>query len=413
MSLGDLVSEGSLLMALQVTRSESALSRSQNLTRIQDAAPVKLTTEHALSRDEHSRQAKLPADSTEGNHTAIDGVAANNSSTAGSAGVVSANKQTSATPSGTIQPGQPQGPHRYHATPAIRRFARTLGVSLSNVVGSGLKGRIQRRDIEHYIRGQLAGVRGAAELTKGYTGIPITPVVGFAKFGPIENRPLSRIQRISRPFLQRAWLNIPHVTDQNEADITELEAFRKDSNQEVPSEAVRLTPLPFFIKAVCAALKEYPVFSSSLSADGLELIYKHYCNIGVAVDTPSGLVVPVLRDADKKSLTELAQELADISGRARADKLVVHEMQGGCMSISSLGGIGGTGFTPIVNAPDVAILGIARSRMTPVWSGAEFVPRLMLPLCLSFDHRVIDGAQAAHFMRYLCRQLSDVRRLLL
>ncbi|MGI9335214.1 MAG: dihydrolipoyllysine-residue acetyltransferase [Gammaproteobacteria bacterium] len=303
-----------------------------------------------------------------------------------------------------------------HATPAIRRFARTLGVDLAGVTGTGRKGRILRQDVERHVKERLAHpglVAGAAGVAGGGPGIPPIPEVDFAKFGPVQTQPLSRIKRISGPFLHRSWLNVPHVTHHDEADITELEAFRKSLKDDPAAKGVRVTPLAFFMKALCATLREFPGFNASLSPDGQELILKQYFHIGVAVDTPNGLVVPVVRDVDTKGIVAIAEELAEISMRAREGKLRPEEMQGGCMSISSLGGIGGTAFTPIVNAPEIAILGIARSRMTPVWNGTEFVPRLMLPLDLSYDHRVVDGAESARFVSFLCGQLSDVRKLLL
>ena len=244
-------------------------------------------------------------------------------------------------------------------------------------------------------------------------GIPPIPAVDFSKFGPVESQPLSRIQRLSGPHLHRSWLNIPHVTHHDEADITELEAFRQSIKADAAKRDVRVTALSFIMKALQAGLREFPNFNSSLSPDGQALIFKRYFHIGVAVDTPGGLVVPVIRDVDKKSIFDISAELADVSVRARESKLKPDDLQGGCISISSLGGIGGTAFTPIVNAPEVAILGVARSKMQPVWDGSEFKPRLMLPLDLSYDHRVIDGAAAARFTAYLAVLLSDVRKLLL
>jgi pyruvate dehydrogenase E2 component (dihydrolipoamide acetyltransferase) len=239
------------------------------------------------------------------------------------------------------------------------------------------------------------------------------PVVDFAKFGPVEPKPLSRIQKISGAFLHRNWVSIPHITQQDEADITELEAFRKALSEEAQKQGVRLTPLAFMIKACVAALQRFPTFNASLASDGETLILKRYYHIGVAVDTPNGLVVPVLRDADKKGVLALAKELAEVSARMREGKIAPADMQGGTFSISSLGGIGGTHFTPIINAPEVAILGVSRSSMKPVWKDGAFVPRLMLPLSLSYDHRVIDGAEGARFITYLNGVLSDIRRLVL
>jgi pyruvate dehydrogenase E2 component (dihydrolipoamide acetyltransferase) len=250
-------------------------------------------------------------------------------------------------------------------------------------------------------------------LSAGYMGIPPIPPVDFSKYGPIETQPLSRINKLSGANLHRAWLNIPHVTHQDEADITEVEAFRVSLTDEAKARDVRVTMLGFLLKASAAALKQFPAFNASLDATGENLILKQYIHIGVAVDTPDGLVVPVIRDVDKKSIFDLSAELGALSAKARNKKLGPGEMQGGCFTISSLGGIGGTAFTPIINAPEVAILGVTRSKMAPVWNGQEFTPRLLLPLSVSYDHRVIDGAQAARFTAYLARLLGDIRRLLL
>ncbi len=306
-----------------------------------------------------------------------------------------------------------EGPARksaFHATPTVRRFARELGVDLSNVRGTGRKGRVLRDDIKKYVKETLAKPAGAPA---GGAGIEPIPAVDFSKFGEVETRPLPRIKKISGPHLHRAWLNVPHVTHHDETDVTELEAFRQSLKAEAEKKGVRVTALAFITKAVAAALAEFPSFNASLTPDGESLVFKKYFHVGIAMDTPNGLVVPVLRDVDKKGIFDLAREMAEISQRAREGKLKPNEMQGGCISISSLGGIGGTAFTPIVNAPEVAILGVTRSRMQPVWNGKEFVPRLLQPLDLSYDHRVIDGAEAARFMAYLCGLLGDVRRLLL
>ncbi len=299
-----------------------------------------------------------------------------------------------------------------HATPSVRHFARELGVDLSRVRGTGRKGRVLRDDVTRFVKGALGdGAVGAG--VEPHTGIPPIPAVDFAKFGDIEIQPLARIKKLSGQHLRRAWLNVPHVTHHDEADVTEMEAFRRSLKDEAARRGVRVTALSFIMKATCAALGEFPTFNASMAADGESLVLKKYFHIGVAVDTPGGLVVPVIRDVDAKGIMELGSELADLSARAREGKLTPGEMQGGCMSISSLGGIGGTAFTPIVNVPEVAILGVTRARMAPVWDGESFAPRLMLPLDLSYDHRVVDGAEAARFMRFLCDQLGDVRRLLL
>ncbi len=301
-----------------------------------------------------------------------------------------------------------------YASPAIRAFARELGVDIQQVKGSGRGGRIQREDVSAYVKHALAsGARpaGAASASLGGLNLLPWPKIDFAKFGEIEEKPLSRIQKISGANLARNWAMIPHVTQHDDADITELEAFRKKLGEE--NKDLKVTPLVFQIKAVVAALKQFPQFNASLDESGEKLILKKYFHIGIAVDTPDGLVVPVLRDCDKKGLLDLARELGEISKKAREKKLGPAEMSGGCFSISSLGGIGGTGFTPIVNAPEVAILGVSKAAMKPVWNGKEFAPRLILPLSLSYDHRVIDGALAARFAAFLATQLGDIRRLLL
>jgi pyruvate dehydrogenase E2 component (dihydrolipoamide acetyltransferase) len=285
----------------------------------------------------------------------------------------------------------------------VRRLARELGMDLVAVSGTGPKGRITREDL-------LAGVRGAAAAG---AGIPEIPAQDFSKFGPVEVRPLSRIQRLSGPQLHRSWLNIPHVTHNDAADITDLDAYRTELDTVAKAEGYRVTLLAFLMKASVSGLREFPKFNSSLTAEKDALIYKSYYNIGVAVDTPDGLVVPVIRDVDRKGIREISQELGTVSAKARDGKLGMADLQGGSFTISSLGGIGGTGFTPIVNAPEVAILGVVRSKTAPVWDGTAFVPRLMLPVSLSYDHRVIDGAMAARFARHLCHLLEDIRRLVL
>jgi len=296
-----------------------------------------------------------------------------------------------------------------YASPAVRVFARELGVDLSQVKGSERGGRIGKQDVREHVKAVLSG--GAQSRVGGAEGglqlIP-WPQVDFSKFGEIELQPRSRINKISGANLARNWAMIPHVTQFEEADITELEAFRKKLGEE--HKDVKITPLVFLIKAAVAALKKFPAFNASL--DGDNLVLKKYFHIGIAVDTPDGLMVPVLRDCDRKGLLELSTELAAISAKARERKIGPADLQGGCFSISSLGGIGGTAFTPIINAPEVAILGVSRSQMKPVWNGSEFAPRLMLPLSLSYDHRVIDGAAAARFAAYLSQVLADLRRLL-
>jgi pyruvate dehydrogenase E2 component (dihydrolipoamide acetyltransferase) len=297
-----------------------------------------------------------------------------------------------------------------HASPGVRRLARELGLDLTALSGTGPKGRITKEDVIAGVRGPAAA--GAGPATAG-AGIPEVPAQDFSKFGPVEVQPLTRIQRLSGPALHRSWLNVPHVTHDDEADVTDLDAYRRELDTAAKAEGYRVTLLAFLMKASVSALREFPRFNSSLTPEKDALIYKGYYHLGVAVDTPEGLVVPVIRDVDRKGITELSRELGATSARAREGKLGPADLQGACFTISSLGGIGGTSFTPIVNAPEVAILGVVRSRMAPVWDGSAFVPRLMLPLSLSYDHRVIDGALAARFARYLCGVLEDIRRLVL
>ncbi|ODN67540.1 dihydrolipoyllysine-residue acetyltransferase [Methylophaga muralis] len=297
-----------------------------------------------------------------------------------------------------------------HASPSVRQFARELGVPLAAIVGSGQKGRITKEDVQNFVKQVMNAP--APKAAEG-AGIPSVPVINFEQFGEIESKELSRIKKISGKHLHACWLNIPHVTQFDEADITELEEFRQENKDMAAKKGVGLTPLVFIMKAVVACLKQYPEFNASLSEDKQSLIYKKYYNIGVAVDTPNGLMVPVIRDVDKKGFLELAGELGEISARAREGTLTAKDLQGGTFSISSLGGIGGQFFTPIVNAPEVAILGVSRHQMKPVWNGKEFEPRLMLPLSISYDHRVIDGAAGARFTVMLNQMLSDIRKVLL
>ncbi len=299
---------------------------------------------------------------------------------------------------------------RAHASPSIRKFARELGVDLSRVHGSGRKQRITKDDVQEFVKQALGGIASGNVATTG-TGIPEMPEIDFSKFGPVEIQPLSRIKKKTGINLHRSWLNLPIVTHHDEADITELEYFRKSLKDEAAKQGVRVTALAFLLRASAVAIRKHPNFNSSLTADRENIVLKKYLHIGVAVDTPEGLVVPVIRDVEHKGLLELAKELGELGERARTKKLKSSDLQGGCFSISSLGGIGGTSFTPLVNAPEVAILGVTRSRMMPVWNGSEFLPRLMLPLDLTYDHRVIDGAQAARFMVDLCNILGDLRRM--
>ncbi|ENM5912576.1 pyruvate dehydrogenase complex dihydrolipoyllysine-residue acetyltransferase [Vibrio mimicus] len=318
--------------------------------------------------------------------------------------------------------GEFQENHEYsHASPVVRRLAREFGVNLAKVKGSGRKNRILKEDVQSYVKEALKRLESGAQATasgKGdgaALGLLPWPKVDFSKFGETEVQPLSRIKKISGANLHRNWVMIPHVTQWDNADITELEKFRQEQNamEAKRDTGMKITPLVFIMKAAAKALEAFPAFNSSLSDDGESLILKKYVNIGIAVDTPNGLVVPVFKDVNKKGIYELSKELAEVSKKARGGKLTAADMQGGCFTISSLGGIGGTAFTPIVNAPEVAILGVSKSEMKPVWNGKEFAPRLQLPLSLSYDHRVIDGAEGARFITYLNECLSDIRRLVL
>ncbi|MDY6918881.1 MAG: dihydrolipoyllysine-residue acetyltransferase [Pseudomonadota bacterium] len=299
---------------------------------------------------------------------------------------------------------------RVHAGPAVRRLARELGVDLAQVKATGPRARILKEDVHQYVKSQMQN--RTAAVAEG-SGLPPLPEVDFSKWGEVERVELNKINRLTATNLHRAWVHIPHVTQFDEADITEMEAFRKAESARLKDQGIKLTPLAFMVKACAKALQDFPRFNSSLTPEGTHLVFKKYINIGIAVDTPNGLVVPVVREADRKSVIEIAEDMKSLSEKARAKKLSPGDMQGGTFSISSLGGIGGTAFTPIVNWPEVCILGVSRSQMKPVYDGQEFVPRLMLPLSLSYDHRVIDGADAARFTSHLATLLGDIRRLLL
>ncbi|NGO88361.1 pyruvate dehydrogenase complex dihydrolipoyllysine-residue acetyltransferase [Halomonas sp. 18071143] len=303
-----------------------------------------------------------------------------------------------------------------HAGPAVRMLARELGVDLGLVKPSGPKERVLKEDVQAYVKQVLANqgsAQAAAPAASGGAGIPAVPEVDFSQFGEVEEKPMGRLLKMGATNLHRSWLNVPHVTQFDEADITELEDFRKAMKAEAEAQGAKLTPLPFLVKACAFALRKYPQFNVSLKGDGDTLVWKKYVHIGIAVDTPDGLMVPVLRDADKKSLIEIAKEMAELGKKAQTKKLKRDEMTGGCFTISSLGSIGGTAFTPIVNAPEVAILGVSKAQMKPVWDGSAFQPRLMMPLSLSYDHRAINGADAARFTAFLADVLTDIRRLLL
>ncbi|OWT79907.1 MULTISPECIES: dihydrolipoyllysine-residue acetyltransferase [unclassified Achromobacter] len=355
--------------------------------------------------------AAAPATQAEAAPKAESAPKADTAAAAAPAQAAAASRPAAALEASALKPGQLP-----HASPSVRKFARELGVDLVRVKGTGAKERITQDDVRNFVKQALAG--GAAAATGaapaaagGGLNVLAWPQVDFAKFGPIEAKPLSRIKKISGANLHRNWVMIPHVTNNDEADITDLEALRVTLNKENEKAGIKVTMLAFLIKAVVAALKKFPEFNASL--DGDNLVLKQYYHVGFAADTPNGLVVPVIRDADKKGIFEIAKETSDLAKKARDGKLSPAEMQGGCFSISSLGGIGGTHFTPIINAPEVAILGVSRSDRKPVWNGSEFVPRLILPLSLSYDHRVIDGASAARFNAYLGALLADFRRIAL
>ncbi|WP_085917091.1 dihydrolipoyllysine-residue acetyltransferase [Halomonas sp. CSM-2] len=326
-------------------------------------------------------------------------------------------------PAGTPSPEAQMASHKprdgklVHAGPAVRMLARELGVDLGLVKPSGPKDRVLKEDVQAYVKQAIANQgkaqAGAAPAATGGAGIPPIPEVDFSQFGEVEEKPMGRLLKMGATNLHRSWLNVPHVTQFDEADITELENFRKSMKAEAEAQGAKLTPLPFMVKACAFALRKFPQFNVSLKGDGETLVWKNYVHIGVAVDTPEGLMVPVVRNADQKSLIEIAKEMAELGKKAQSKKLKRDEMTGGCFTISSLGSIGGTAFTPIVNAPEVAILGVSKSQMKPVWDGSAFQPRLMMPLSLSYDHRAINGADAARFTAFLADVLTDIRRLLL
>jgi pyruvate dehydrogenase E2 component (dihydrolipoamide acetyltransferase) len=306
--------------------------------------------------------------------------------------------QADSSPSGSV-----------YAGPAVRMLARELGVQLENVTGTGPRGRVQKDDVNNYVKAAL----NSAPTAVAGAGIPQVPAVDFSQFGDIETLAMSKIQKLTAANMQRNWLNVPHVTQFDEADITELESFRKSLKDEGEKRGIRITPVSFLIKALATSLQANPAFNRSLAGDGENYIQKHYCHVGMAVDTPRGLVVPVIKDADQKGIWDISAEIASLAASAREGKLKPAQMQGGCFTLSSLGAIGGTGFTPIVNSPEVGILGVSKTQMKPVWNGSDFAPRLMLPLALSYDHRVINGGDAGRFMTYLVKLLSDIRHLAL
>ncbi|WP_042422721.1 dihydrolipoyllysine-residue acetyltransferase [Comamonas granuli] len=391
--LGDKVKQGSVVLVLEASDAPAAASEPK--TAPAPASPAPAAPESGVNAAPAAAPAVAPA------------------AVAAPAAAPAAAQALPAHQPASPAPGLP------HASPSVRKFARELGVPLAEVQGTGPKGRITAEDVQNFTRRVMAGSQqtqaqaARAPAGGGGAGLDLLPwpKVDFAKFGPIERKELSRIKKISGANLARNWVMIPHVTNNDEADITELEAFRVQTNKENEKSGVKVTMLAFVIKAVVAALKKFPEFNASL--DGDALVYKQYFHIGFAADTPNGLVVPVLKDADQKGILQISAEMAELAKKAREGKLGAADMQGGSMSISSLGGIGGTHFTPIINAPEVAILGLSKSQMKPVWDGQQFVPRLLLPLSLSYDHRVIDGAAAARFNAYLGAVLADYRRILL
>lgn len=389
--LGDKVAEGSLLLTVEAVAADAAPAAAPAPVEAPKAEPVKAAEPAPVAQAVAPAPVAPPAP-----------VAAPAAPVAAAAPATVANAKA-------------------HASPSIRKFARELGVDLGIVAGSGPKGRITQEDVQNYVKGIIAAgpvsapVAAAPTSSRGGAGLDLLPwpSLDFSKFGTTTLLPLSRIKKISGPNLHRNWVMIPHVTQYDEADVTELEELRKSSNIALAKSGVKLTMLAFVIKACVAALKKYPAFNSSLDATGENLILKEYYNIGFAADTPQGLVVPVVKGVDQKTVTQIAQEMGELSAQAREGKLKPADMQGATFTISSLGGIGGTYFTPLINAPEVAIIGLSKTSMKPVWDGKQFVPRLIMPLSLSYDHRVIDGAQGARFVTYLSEMLADLRKSLL
>ena len=401
-SVGDTVSTGDVIGKMQ--------AHSETQTAAEDAPAAKddVPAEPA-SQSTPNKTEQEPAPATSSPDTVSPPAGATESASP-SAQVVSDSRSTNS-PTAHISDEKIR---TAHASPGVRRYAREHGADLSLIKGSGPKERILKPDVTAFIKSALEGIGSNYGAGGGNTtGIPALPEIDFSRFGEIERVELGRINKLSASNLHRAWLNIPLVTHHDEADITDVEAFRQQLKKDHKEGSPKITGLAFHMKALVHTLKAFPKVNSSMTPDGQALFYKKYFHIGIAVDTPNGLVVPVFRDVDKKSITELAAEMADVSHRARNKKLKPDEMQGASMTISSLGGIGGTAFTPLVNPPEVAILGITRARMQPVWDGKEFVPRLMCPLDLSYDHRVVDGADAARFLKYYCNAIKDVRHLLL
>lgn len=395
-AVGDMISEGSPILILDAEADTSA-----------DANDVNTPEQQPTKQEEEKGSASHTSASSESNPSDDSGTLPSSSSSKPEG----AQRPAPNTPDGAQLVGASNSA-KAHASPSVRRFARELGVDLGLVRGSGRKGRISKDDVKAFTKAVMSDNR-VFEKDKGGFSLPEIPPVDFSKFGPVETKALSRLKRLSGQNLHRSWITVPHVTNFDEADITELEDFRKSKKTEAERYGTRLTILSFLIKAVVVALKKYPEFNSSLSPDGENLILKNYYHIGVAVNTDAGLMVPVVKDADKKGLFDLAKELAELAQKARDKKLSPAEMQGGCFTISSLGHIGGTGFTPIVNAPEVAIMGVSKGAIKPVYQNGQFEPRLVLPFSLSYDHRVIDGVAAAEFTRELAHILTDIRDILL
>ncbi|MDT8451607.1 MAG: dihydrolipoyllysine-residue acetyltransferase [Gammaproteobacteria bacterium] len=383
-NMGDTVSQGDVLMTIEVADEAAEPAGGEE----EKAAPELAKAEPAPKAEEpkaEEPQAEAPAPA--------------------------AAKPAPVPQKASVEPFDEAGFRKAHASPGVRKFARELGANLARINGSGEKGRILKEDVKAFVKQALSN--GGAVAGTGGLSVEPMPEIDFSQFGDIETQPLSKINKLTGKFLHRNWVNIPHVTQFDEIDITDLESFRKELNEEHKDKNIKITMVAFLIKAMASALKEFPRFNASLDTSGENLIMKKYINIGVAMDTPAGLVVPVIRDVECKSLLQIAQEVVDTSVRARDKKLTPSDMSGGCISISSLGGIGGTAFTPIVNAPEVAILGVSRAAMKPVYQDGEFVPRLMMPISLSYDHRVIDGAAGARFTTFLGKILADTRRLVL
>lgn len=410
--LGDKVSEGSVILTIETAEAGAEASAGAAASKTTTQAPVEQKSQPA-SIPQTQTQSQSQSEVQTPVQTQVQTQKRTDMQTSVSTAMQSSNTRSS---------GDNMSAITAHASPGVRRFAREFGVDIARVVGTGPKDRILKTDIQNYIKHELARTQAGGGAGGGGLGLdlPSWPQVDFAKFGEITKLPLSRIKKISGSFLHRNWVMVPHITQFDEADITALEQFRKEHQPLAEKQQIKLTLLPFIMKAVAATLSAFPTFNASLDMQNGELILKKYIHIGVAVDTPNGLVVPVIRNVDKKGLFDLARELAEVSSRARAGQLSGPEMQGSSFSISSLGGVGGTAFTPIINVPDVAILGVSKAEIKPVYvgsghgnTGGEFIPRLHLPLSLSYDHRVIDGAEGARFTSFLASQLADIRRLLL